>query len=49
MLLGWIIAIAIGAILWKTSFNSQQQELQLKCENRVEVNTILIHHPSLIQ
>jgi len=37
MLLGWFIAIAIGAILWKTSFNSRQQELQLKCENRVEI------------
>jgi uncharacterized membrane-anchored protein YhcB (DUF1043 family) len=37
MLLGWIIAIAIGAILWKTSFNSRKQELQLKCENRVEI------------
>jgi histidine kinase 2/3/4 (cytokinin receptor) len=37
MVLGWLLAVAVGGVLWRSSLNSKKQELQLKCENRVEI------------
>jgi hypothetical protein len=43
MVLGWLLAIAVGGVLWRSSLNSKQQELQLKCENRVEVSKLYLY------
>ncbi len=43
MVLGWLLAVAVGGVLWRSSLNSKQQELQLKCENGVEVSKLYLH------
>lgn len=43
MVLGWLLAVAVGGVLWRSSLNSKKQELQLKCENRVEVSKLYLH------
>ena len=37
VVLGWFLACAVGAVLWKTSLQSLEQEFLLKCENRKQV------------
>ena len=40
VVLGWMIACGVGAVLWKSALNSLEEEFYLKCENRVEVSVI---------
>jgi len=39
VVLGWLVACGVGAVLWKSSLESMEQEFLLKCENRKEVRS----------
>ena len=40
LVLGWMLACGVGAVLWKSSIHSMEDEFYLKCENRKEVSPI---------
>ncbi|KAG0608428.1 hypothetical protein M758_8G105000 [Ceratodon purpureus] len=37
LVLGWMLACGVGAVLWKSSIHSMEDEFYLKCENRKEI------------
>lgn len=40
VVLGWMLACGVGAILWRSSLRSMEDEVFLQCENRKEVSPI---------
>lgn len=41
VVLGWIVACGVGAVLWRAALKFREQEFDLKCENRKEVSLLL--------
>jgi histidine kinase 2/3/4 (cytokinin receptor) len=39
VVLGWMLACGVGAILWRSALSSMEDEFYLKCENREEVSS----------
>lgn len=39
VVLGWILACGVGALLWKDALKFMENELLLKCQNRKEVSS----------
>ncbi|KAG0600992.1 hypothetical protein M758_11G076100 [Ceratodon purpureus] len=37
VVLGWMLACGVGAILWRSALSSLEEEFYLKCENRKEI------------
>lgn len=41
VVLGWVVACGVGALLWRDALKFMEQEFDLKCENRKEVSLLL--------
>jgi hypothetical protein len=46
VLTGWMLACAVGVILWRGALQSMEDEFLLKCQNRKEVTKLLAHSPA---
>lgn len=41
------LVIVVGVVVYKNGLSNKRQEIQLKCENRKEVSTLLLSRPGL--